>query len=135
MVRHIELTIDFDLTCWAESMEDFENDDMEMINECVADYIIHDSTDLLDHLTIKKIWYEEEDEQSFFYLHENEHMFAHSRPVHTNICSCVPGSLVNKLTTNFSGPGRRASQSRQTFLNLVLFKELELSQNISIIIL
>jgi len=62
MVRHIELTIDFDLTCWAESMEDFENDDMEMINECVADYIIHDSTDLLDHLTIKKIWYEEEDE-------------------------------------------------------------------------
>ena len=62
MVRHIELTIDFDLTCWAESMEDFENDDMEMINECVADYIIHDSTDLLDHLTIKKIWYEDEDE-------------------------------------------------------------------------
>ena len=62
MIRHIELTIDFDLTCWAESMEDFENDDMEMINECVADYIIHDSTDLLDHLTIKKIWYEEEDE-------------------------------------------------------------------------
>ena len=62
MIRHVELTIDFDLTCWAESMEDFENDDMEMINECVADYIIHDSAELLEHLTIKKIWYEEEDE-------------------------------------------------------------------------
>jgi len=62
MVRHIELTIDFDLTCWAESMEDFENDDMEMINECVTDYIIHDSDELLEHLTIKKIWYEDEDE-------------------------------------------------------------------------
>ena len=62
MVRHIELTIDFDLTCWAESMEDFENDSTEFINEEVADYIIHSSTDLLDHLTIKKIWYEEEDE-------------------------------------------------------------------------
>ena len=68
MIRHIELIIDFDLTCWAESMEDFENDDMEMINECVADYIINDSTDLLDHLTIKKIWYEDEDEQSSFCL-------------------------------------------------------------------
>ena len=82
MVRHIELTIDFDLTCWAESMEDFENDDMEMINECVADYIINSSDELLEHLTIKKIWYEEEDEQSSFYLCENEQTFAHSRPVH-----------------------------------------------------
>ena len=66
MVRHIELTIDFDLTCWAESMEDFENDDMEMINECVADYIIHNSDELLEHLTIKKIWYEEDKQSSFF---------------------------------------------------------------------
>ena len=41
-------------------MEDFENDDMGMINECIADYIIHNSTDLLDDLTIKKIWYEED---------------------------------------------------------------------------
>lgn len=62
MIRHIEFTIDFDLTCWAENMEDFENDSIEFINEEVADYIIHSSGELLDHLTIKKIWYEEEDE-------------------------------------------------------------------------
>ena len=68
MIRHIEFTIDFDLTCWAESMEDFENDSTEFINEEVADYIIHCSDEFLDHLTIKKIWYEEEDEQfSFFF--------------------------------------------------------------------
>ena len=60
MTRHIEVTIDFDLTCWAESMEDFENDSTEFINEEVADYIIHDSVELLDHLVIKKIWYEED---------------------------------------------------------------------------
>jgi hypothetical protein len=59
MVRHIELTIDFDLTCWAESMEDFENDTEESIKETIDDYIIHDSVELLDCLTIKKIWYEE----------------------------------------------------------------------------
>lgn len=61
MVRHIELTIDFDLTCWAESMEDFENDTEEYLTEIIEDYIINDSTDLLDHLTIKKIWYEEDE--------------------------------------------------------------------------
>jgi len=62
MVRHIELTIDFDLTCWAESMEDFENDTEESIKETIDDYIINDSAELLDYLTIKEIWYEEEDE-------------------------------------------------------------------------
>ncbi len=61
MVRHIELTIDFDLTCWAESMEDFENDNIEYLNEHIADYIIHNSVELLDHLVIKKIWYEEDE--------------------------------------------------------------------------
>lgn len=82
MVRHIELTIDFDLTCWAESMEDFESDTEESIKETIDDYIINDSAELLENLTIKKIWYEEEDEQSFFYLYENEQTFAHSRPGH-----------------------------------------------------
>jgi len=60
MVRHIEFTIDFDLTCWAESMEDFETDSMEFINEEVADYVINSSGELLDHLVIKKIWYGED---------------------------------------------------------------------------
>ena len=60
MVRHIEFTIDFDLTCSAISMEDFKTDSMEFINEEVADYIIHSSDKLLDHLVIKKIWYEED---------------------------------------------------------------------------
>ena len=41
MVRHIEITINFDLTCWGQDAEDFENDNMEAINEEVADYIIH----------------------------------------------------------------------------------------------
>ena len=63
MIRHIEFTIDFDLTCWAESMEDFENDSIEFINEEVADYIINSSDELLEHLTIKKIWYEEEEDE------------------------------------------------------------------------
>ena len=63
MIRHIEFTIDFDfdLTCWAESMEDFENDSTEFIYEQVADYIINDTGELLDYLTIKKIWYEEDE--------------------------------------------------------------------------
>ena len=60
MVRHIELTIVFDLTCWAESMEDFETDTEESIKETIDDYIVHDSVELLDCLTIKKIWYEED---------------------------------------------------------------------------
>lgn len=60
MVRHIEFTIDFDLTCWAESMEDFETDSVEFINEEVADYVINSSGELLDHLVIKKIWYGED---------------------------------------------------------------------------
>ena len=68
MVRHIEFTINFDLTCWAESMEDFENDTMEFLEEEIADYVIHNGAEFLDHLTIKKIWYEDEDEQSSFYL-------------------------------------------------------------------
>ena len=98
MVRHIELTIDFDLTCWAESMEDFENDSTEFINEEVADYIINSSDELLEHLTIKKIWYEEEDEQSSFYLHENEQMFAHSRPGHTKTFSQTYPSTIPKIS-------------------------------------
>lgn len=60
MVRHIEITINFDLTCWAQDAEDFESDNMEAINEEVADYIIHDSPTLLENLTINKVWYEEE---------------------------------------------------------------------------
>ena len=61
MIRHIELTIDFDLTCWAESMEDFENDTKEFIDEEVADYIINNSDELLDKKKKKKIWYEEDE--------------------------------------------------------------------------
>lgn len=60
MIRHIELYIDFDLTCWAEDIEDFENDTPEYIDETVRDYCFRNSTELLEHLTIKKIWYENE---------------------------------------------------------------------------
>lgn len=60
MTRHIEFTIDFDLTCWGQDKEDFENDNMEMIKEELADYIINDSAEFLEYVTIKKIWYEED---------------------------------------------------------------------------
>lgn len=60
MTRHIEITINFDLTCWGQDEEDFENDDIETINEAIADYITNDSTDLLENVTIKKVWYEED---------------------------------------------------------------------------
>ena len=60
MTRHIEITINFDLTCWGQDKEDFENDNIEAINETVADYIINDSADLLENVTIKKIWDEED---------------------------------------------------------------------------
>ena len=33
----------------------------EFIDEEVADYIINNSDELLEHLTIKKIWYEEDE--------------------------------------------------------------------------
>jgi len=60
MIRHIEITIDFDLTCWGQDAEDFDTDNTESINEEVADYIIHNSTDLLENTVIKKVWYEED---------------------------------------------------------------------------
>ncbi len=60
MVRHIEFTIDFDLTCWGQNAEDFENDNMEMMREELADYIINDSVEFLKYVTIKKVWYEED---------------------------------------------------------------------------
>lgn len=60
MVRHIEITINFDLTCCGQDKEDFENDNIEIIKEEVADYIINDSTNLLENVTIKKVWYEED---------------------------------------------------------------------------
>ena len=60
MIRHLELVIDFDLTCWGEA-EDFESDSPEGLKESIEDYIIHNSDDLLDHLTHKNIWYEEDE--------------------------------------------------------------------------
>ena len=61
MIRHIELTIKFDLTCWGQDAEDFENDNAETINEAIADYIINNSVELLENLTIDKVWYEEKE--------------------------------------------------------------------------
>ena len=61
MVRHIELTVDnFDLTCWAESMEDFETDTEEYIKESVLEFFYDDPTELIENIKIKKIWYEED---------------------------------------------------------------------------
>ena len=38
MIRHIEFTIDFDLTCWAEDMEDFGDGSQETIEESLYNY-------------------------------------------------------------------------------------------------
>ena len=61
MIRHIELTINFDLTCWAESMEDFENDTEESIEETVFDYLDSDVDSLIENVKIDKVWYEEDE--------------------------------------------------------------------------
>lgn len=61
MIRHLELIIDFDLTCGGYA-EDFESDSPEGLKESIEDYIIHNPDELLNHLTLKNIWYEEEDE-------------------------------------------------------------------------
>ena len=61
MIRHIELTINFDLTCWAESMEDFENDTEESIKETVFDYLDSDVDSLIENVKISKVWYEEDE--------------------------------------------------------------------------
>ena len=58
MIRHIELVIEFDLTCGAISWEDFENDTEESLKEDVEDYICDCPEELLSNVKIKKVWYE-----------------------------------------------------------------------------
>ena len=60
MIRHIEFTINFDLTCWDEDMEFFEMQSEESILEGIADYINESTPELMEHLTINRIWYEED---------------------------------------------------------------------------
>ena len=60
MIRHVEFSINFDLTCWGEK-EDFEIDTEKMIEEDTIDFIINDTGELIDHLVINKVWYEEEE--------------------------------------------------------------------------
>lgn len=59
MVRHIEFTIDYDLTCWGLT-EDFETDSPEYLQEHLREFIYNNSSDLLDCVKIHKIWYEED---------------------------------------------------------------------------
>ena len=60
IIRHVEFTIDFDLTCIGLDKEDFEGDTKENVRESVIDYILSDTGELIDYLEIKKVWYEEE---------------------------------------------------------------------------
>ena len=59
MIRHIEFTIDLDLACWGEK-EDFETDASEYIKESVEDFVLYNPDDLIPHIKIKKVWYEED---------------------------------------------------------------------------
>lgn len=58
MIRHIELVIEFDLTCGAIGWEDFENDTEESLKEDVEDYICDCPEELLSNVKIKRVWYE-----------------------------------------------------------------------------
>lgn len=68
MIRHIEFTIDFDLTCWAIGYEDFGFDEMpkeneydyDEVKECIFEYIDKCPEALYEVMKIKKVWYEED---------------------------------------------------------------------------
>ena len=62
MIRHIIFTIDsdFDFTTWAPSMEDFEIDTKETIQESVEDYFYSFPEEIISKIKIGKIWYEED---------------------------------------------------------------------------
>ncbi len=59
MVRHIEFTINFDLT-YDGVKEDFEWDTILDIKESVADCILDSPEKLIDNLKINKVWYEKD---------------------------------------------------------------------------
>ena len=59
MIRHVEFTIKFDLTCDGEK-EDFEWDTILNIKESVEDYIFDSPEKLIDNLKINKVWYEKD---------------------------------------------------------------------------
>jgi hypothetical protein len=60
MIRHIEFTIDFDLTC-REDVEVFETySDEEYLKNDIAEYINENTAKIMEHVIIKKVWYEED---------------------------------------------------------------------------
>lgn len=59
MIQHIEFTIKYDLTCNGEK-EDFEIVTDSSNEESVINYILDNPEELIDHLKINKVWYEEE---------------------------------------------------------------------------
>lgn len=59
MTRHMEFTINFDLTCWGET-EDFETDSIDSLQESLADYIMHSPEEFIPKMEDVKIWYEED---------------------------------------------------------------------------
>ena len=60
MTRHIELIIEFDLTCGAIGWEDFVDDTEESLKEEIEEYICDCPEKLLSSIKIKKVWYEKE---------------------------------------------------------------------------
>ena len=59
MIQHIEFTIKFDLTCDGEK-EDFEIVTDSSIEESAIHYVLDNPEELINSLTINKVWYEEE---------------------------------------------------------------------------
>ena len=83
---------------------------MKSFNDCIYKKQAYDNLTLSQYecfwswyynsnVTAKEAYhYTFEDEQSSFYLHENEQMFAYSRPVHTKTISQVARSTIPKIS-------------------------------------
>ena len=64
----------------------------------IADIFCHKCDYLAVKIANELTEADREDEQSSFYLHENEHMFAHLRPVHTKTISEMVRSTIPKIS-------------------------------------
>lgn len=55
MIKHVELTADFYLTCWVENKKDFEIDTRKLILEDAKKYFYDNPSELIENLEIVSI--------------------------------------------------------------------------------